>query len=150
MSSFLYASPGYFHNTGNVYITYIKQIIKEKNLKKEDIKKYLNQKHRTLTGNMLKAIYYDYEKRDINTSKKYYEEILLKSPTKIYTTIDGIYMADYLLRTKREKEVLNFINIDYCEILFSKYKKPCFNILYQAKASLNIYNEYEKRKIKQK
>lgn len=140
----LFISINVFAN--DLYTDYILDLINEKHKTKTEIKEILISTDRTLTSNMLKGLYYDHKENKIEEAKKYYDEIMMKIPNKLRNKSESLYMADYLVREKRYKEVLNIIDIDYCETLFNnKKEKKCYIYLEESKRNLGIETNREQK-----
>lgn len=146
--SFSFSEEGLLRKENNVYFSYIEDLIKNKNLTQEDIKKILNSNVRTIQSNMLKAIYADYYDNDLDKARAYYNEILEKATKNIKNTNEAIYISDFLLRENKYDIITEIITVDYCESLLNNKEFNCLYYLYNAKEKLNINNSKEDELLK--
>ncbi len=113
------------------YFKYMKELVVEKKLSKDSIKLLLETNKRTITGNVLRALDLDFNKKEFHKAMFYYEEILSKVPDKVKNTTESFYLADYLVRMNKYDKIETILDVNYCESLINKTKKDkCFYYMY--------------------
>ena len=142
----------------NPYGSYLKTLIIEQNLTKNDIKKLLAEKRLSVKGSILKALYQQYYKKDMKSASFYYDQVIGKVPNLVKNTSNSMYIADYLVIKERFTDIKKILDINYCNTLLTKDVGKCAYYVFLSKKKtftetfeeMNILNKKENRLYKNK
>ncbi len=115
---------------GYQYQSLISDLVNEKKISTEDIKKILNSKEKSVTKVLLTAVDLDFNKKMPEQAGPLYIEIFNKAGTQIKNTTEALYVADYLYRIGNHEDIKVILDEVGCEIFMDKDKtKQCFTYL---------------------
>lgn len=131
-----------YSNEKNRYKDLLSYFINVKGVSKEQIKKELNKQEHSLIKNLLFGVYYEFEKKDMKTAVENYEFVVSRFLEHLVKTKEAFYITDYLIQTKRFKEILFIFPERSCPLYQDiKYKNECY--YYQSVAKYFLKQDYE-------
>jgi len=126
----------YKNSKKDMYMKYIKFLIKEKKYTRTEIREMLDSNKDTVSKTLLLAIYYDYMKDDIEQAQKYYKAVVKQSFSRFKRKEEGLFLADFLIREGYDTTVLKIFPRYSCEFFKEQEEMECQ--YFRAKALYNL------------
>ena len=127
----------YKNISNKMYNNYLDFLRKEKNYSNKQIKTMLDSDKMTVTKMMLMALFYDYNKDDVKEAKKYYDIVIKTKINRFVNNTEGLFLADYLLRSGNDKLVIEVLPKFSCQFMEEKKKNECYYFRSRSLYNLN-------------
>jgi len=129
-----------YKDAGNkIYKDYIKYLNYSKGYSRKKVEDILADRKKTITKFMLLAIYNDYIVNDEKKANHYYDIIINQKLDRFINSVEGLYIVDYLLRSKEYGLILEILPELSCQLMKEPEKSECF--YFRASSLYNLGNE---------